>query len=147
MKKTLFFFGCALFVAGMISCNNAQEEPATEEVAVEEVAVEEPVAEEPAAVEETATVDKTAVINAAKEAAQAKCNCYKTDPASVEDCIRAILTAEYAAYQNDTDFQATMEAEYKNCIKEKASAAAKKATDKAISAGADALSKKLQKNN
>lgn len=147
MKKTLFFFGCALFVAGMISCNNAQEEPATEEVAVEETVVEEPVAEEPVAVEETATVDKTAVINAAKEAAQAKCNCYKTDPASVEACIRAILTAEYAAYQNDADFQATMEAEYKNCIKEKAADATKKAADKAISAGAEALSKKLQKNN
>lgn len=147
MKKTLFFLGCALFVAGMISCNNNAEEPVTDEVAVEEVAVEEPVAEEPVAVEETASVDKTAVINAAKEAAQAKCNCYKTDPASVEACIRAILTAEYAAYQNDTDFQATMEAEYKNCIKEKAADATKKAADKAISAGADALSKKLQKND
>lgn len=147
MKKTLFFLGCALFVAGMISCNNNAEEPVTDEVAVEEVAVEEPVAEEPVAVEETAAVDKTAVINAAKEAAQAKCNCYKTDPASVEACIRAILTAEYAAYQNDTDFQATMEAEYKNCIKEKAADATKKAADKAISAGAEALSKKLQKND
>lgn len=147
MKKTLFFLGCALFVAGMISCNNNAEEPVTDEVAVEEVAVEEPVAEEPVAVEETASVDKTAVINAAKEAAQAKCNCYKTDPASVEACIRAILTAEYAAYQNDTDFQATMEAEYKNCIKEKAADATKKAADKAISAGAEALSKKLQKND
>lgn len=147
MKKTLFFLGCALFVAGMISCNNNAEEPVTDEVAVEEVVVEEPVAEEPVAVEETASVDKTAVINAAKEAAQAKCNCYKTDPASVEACIRAILTAEYAAYQNDTDFQATMEAEYKNCIKEKAADATKKAADKAISAGAEALSKKLQKND
>lgn len=147
MKKTLFFLGCALFVAGMISCNNNAEEPVTDEVAVEEVVVEEPVAEEPVAVEETASVDKTAVIIAAKEAAQAKCNCYKTDPASVEACIRAILTAEYAAYQNDTDFQATMEAEYKNCIKEKAADATKKAADKAISAGAEALSKKLQKND
>ena len=81
--------------------------------------------------------------DAAREAGRAKCNCYKKDPASVEACIRSILSESYAAYQNNTEFKSTMEAEFNGCVKEKATAAAKEAGDKAIKAGAEALSKKF----
>lgn len=144
MKKALFFVSCAAFVAAMtISCNNNQ--PAEE---IEDSVVIEDVEEVAAPVEEaveaaTTEIDKTAMLSAAREAGQAKCNCYKTDAASVEACIRSILSEKYAQYQNDAEFKAAMDAEFNNCVKAKAADATKKVADKAISEGANAIAKKL----
>lgn len=145
MKKVLFYVGCALFVASMASCGNKNAEPEVCDSAMDTtVVVEEPVVEEVPVVEEApVAVDNAAMMSAAKEAGQAKCNCYKTDPASVEKCIRALLSEKYAAYQNNTDFKAAMEAEYNKCIKEKATAKAKEVGNEAVKAGAEAISKKL----
>lgn len=151
MKKTVLFLSSALFVAFMaVSCgNNAPEDtedttPAVEEPVVEEepVAAEEEVAAEQPA---PAKADKTEILSKAREAGQAKCNCYKKDAASVEACFKAILDQTYAAYKDDADFQKEMKAEYNKCIKEKATAAAKDAGEKALKEGANALSNRLGK--
>lgn len=149
MKKALFFVSCAAFVAAMtLSCNNNNVEEAVEDTIVEEV-VEEPVeAVEQAAettVEATAMseAEHAAMLDAARQAGQAKCNCYKTDAASVEACIRSILSEKYAQYQNNSEFKAAMEAEFNSCVKAKVAEATKKEADKAIQAGANAIAKKI----
>ena len=149
MKRTLLFLGCAALVASLsVSCGNknANEEPidSTEvEAVVEEAVVEEaPVATEVA----TEATDDAAMLAAAREAGQAKCNCYKTDAASVEGCIRSILSSQYAAYEGNDAFKAAMEEEYQSCIKEKVKAAATEKANEGIKAGAKALSGALNKN-
>ena len=142
MKKVLSFVGCALFVAAMaISCKSNQE--ATDTL-VEDTTVMNAV-EEVAAAEEMSEADHQAMLDAAAEAGRAKCNCYKTDAASVESCIKSILSETYAAYEGNEEFQAAMEEEYNNCIKEKATAAAKEAGDKAVKEGAKAIANQLKK--
>ena len=145
MKKVLSFVGCALFVAAMaVSCNSKPaEEPvdsiveeATEEVAAEATPVE---------AATMSDADHQAMLNAAIEAGRAKCNCYQTDPASVEACIKAILAQSYAAYQDNDEFKAAMNAEFDKCVKEKAKDAAKDAANKGIKEGANALSNALNK--
>lgn len=148
MKKVLFYIGCAMFVASMtVACNNNKNTENVDSIAEETVeeATNECNAE---AVEATTMSDAehAAMLNAAREAGRAKCNCYKTDPASVESCIRAILNESYAAYQDNEEFKAVMDEEFNSCVKEKVNAAAKDAADKGIKAGADALSKKLNGN-
>ena len=139
MKKVLSFIGCALFVAAMaVSCGQKNAEEATDETVIEETV------EEVAAPAE-ATVDNSAMLNAAIEAGRAKCNCYQTDPASVEACIKAILAQSYAAYQDNDEFKAAMNAEFDKCVKEKAKDAAKDAANKGIKEGANALSNALNK--
>ena len=144
MKKVLSFVSCALFVAAMtVACGHKTAEEAvdsTVEATVEEAAEVAPV--------EAATMsdaEHEAMLNAAREAGQAKCNCYKTDAASVESCIKSILSESYAAYEGNEEFKAAMEAEYNNCIKEKVSAAAKEAGDKAVKEGAKAIANQLKK--
>lgn len=146
MKKVLSFVGCALFVAAMtISCGHKNAEEAVDSTmeAVEQ-AVEETT--EAACTEATATMsdaEHAAMLDAARQAGQAKCNCYKTDAASVESCIKSILSQSYAAYQDNDEFKTAMEDEFNKCVKEKATAAVKEAGDKAIKAGASALADKL----
>ena len=147
MKKVLSFVGCALFVAAMtVSCNSKPaEEPVDSivEETIDEVAPE-------AAPVEAATIsdaDHQAMLSAAVEAGRAKCNCYQTDPASVEACIKSILQQSYAAYEGNQEFKDAMEAEFNKCVKEKATAAAKDATEKGIKEGAKALSNALSKKN
>ena len=143
MKKVLSFFGCALFVAAMtISCASKNAE---ENIEATEAEVEEAVENAPVEATCEATVDNTAMLNAAVEAGRAKCNCYQTDPASVEACIKAILAQSYAAYQDNDEFKAAMEAEFNKCVKEKVSSAAKDAANKGIQEGANALSNALNK--
>ncbi|MCR5822711.1 MAG: hypothetical protein K6F85_07360 [Bacteroidales bacterium] len=148
MKKVLFYIGCAMFVASMtVACNNNKNAENTDSI-VEET-VEEATTECTAEAVEATTMsdaEHAAMLNAAREAGRAKCNCYKTDPASVESCIRAILNESYAAYQDNEEFKSVMEEEFNSCVKEKVNAAAKDAADKGIKAGADALSKKLNGN-
>ena len=146
MKKVLAFVGCAMFVAAMtVACGhkNAEAVDSTVEETIEEVA------QDAAPVEAAAMSDAEhqAMLDAAAEAGRAKCNCYKTDAASVESCIKSILTQGYAAYEGNEEFQAAMEAEYQNCIKEKATAAAKEAANEGIKEGAKALSNALNKKN
>ena len=144
MKKVLAFVSCAMFVAAMtVACGhkNAEAVDSTVEETVEEVATE-------AAPVEAATMsdaEHQAMLDAAAEAGRAKCNCYKTDAASVESCIKSILSESYAAYEGNEEFKAAMEAEYNNCIKEKVSAAAKEAGDKAVKEGAKAIANQLKK--
>ena len=151
MKKTVLFLSSALFVAFMaVSCGNNTPEQPEDTVAVEEPVVEEdtlPVEEEVVAepTAEPAKADKSVILSKAREAGQAKCNCYKKDAASVEACLKAILDQTYAAYKDDADFQKEMKAEYNKCIKEKATAAAKDAGEKALKEGANALSNRLNK--
>lgn len=141
MKKVLSFVGCALFVAAMtISCGNNNQE-ATDSI-VDDTIVEEAVEE---IAPEMSDADHQAMLDAAAEAGRAKCNCYKTDAASVESCIKSILSESYAAYEGNEEFQAAMEEEYNNCIKEKATAAAKDAANKGIKAGANAIANELKK--
>ena len=143
MKKVLSFVGCALFVAAMaISCKNNQE--AATDTLAEDTTVMNAV-EEVAPIEEMSEADHQAMLDAAAEAGRAKCNCYKTDAASVESCIKSILSESYAAYEGNEEFKAAMEAEYNNCIKEKVSAAAKEAGDKAVKEGAKAIANQLKK--
>ena len=143
MKKVLSFVGCALFVAAMaISCKNNQE--AATDSLVDDTTVMNAV-EEVAPIEEMSEADHQAMLDAAAEAGRAKCNCYKTDAASVESCIKSILSESYAAYEGNEEFKAAMEAEYNNCIKEKVSAAAKEAGDKAVKEGAKAIANQLKK--
>lgn len=142
MKKVLSFVGCALFVAAMaISCKSNQE--ATDTL-VEDTTVMNAV-EEVATADQMSEADHQAMLDAAAEAGRAKCNCYKTDAASVESCIKSILSETYAAYEGNEEFQAAMEEEYNNCIKEKATAAAKEAGDKAVKEGAKAIANQLKK--
>ncbi len=143
MKKGLLVLGSMLFVAAMaISCGNKNVEATEEEIIAEEEVTTEAVETAAPATTEV-TVNKEEILSKAREAGRAKCNCYQTDPASVEACIKAILEQSYAAYQNDEDFQKEMKAEYDRCVKEKATAAAKEATDKGVKAAAGAISKKL----
>ena len=146
MKKVLSFVSCALFVAAMtVACGHKTAEEAvdsTVEATVEEAAEVAPV--------EAATMsdaEHDAMLNAAREAGQAKCNCYKTDAASVESCIKSILAQSYAAYQDNEEFKAAMEEEFNSCVKAKATAAVKDAANEGIKAGANELSKKLSKKN
>ena len=143
MKKVLSFVGCALFVAAMaISCKNNQE--AATDTLAEDTTVMNAV-EEVATADQMSEADHQAMLDAAAEAGRAKCNCYKTDAASVESCIKSILSETYAAYEGNEEFQAAMEEEYNNCIKEKVSAAAKEAGDKAVKEGAKAIANQLKK--
>ncbi|MBQ9639378.1 MAG: hypothetical protein IJV22_07475 [Bacteroidales bacterium] len=155
MKKVLFFLGCTAMVAALsVSCGNkntTEEAPeAVVEEAVEETTVEAaaPVATE--ACSEAATTNESAndaaMLAAAREAGQAKCNCYKTDAASVEACIRSIISSQYAAYEGNDAFKAAMEEEYQQCIKDKVKAAATEKANEGIKAGAKALSGVLNKN-
>ena len=144
MKKGLFLFASMLFAAAIaVSCGNknAEEEVNAEDsTAVEEATVTEtPVAAEAAA----PAVNKEEILSKAREAGRAKCNCYQTDPASVENCIRAILEQSYAAYKDDADFQAEMKAEFDRCVKEKATEAGKKAADEGVKKAAGAISDRL----
>ncbi len=142
MKKTALFLGCALFVAGMIfSCGNNNAEATEEDTTANTEAVEEQQPEAPATVAPDATNDE--ILSKAREAGQAKCNCYKTDPASVENCFRAILDGTYAAYKDNKAFQDEMNAEFNRCVKEKAVNAAKDAGNKAIKEGAKATSEAI----
>ena len=144
MKKVLAFVGCAMFVAAMtVACGhkNAEAVDTTVEETIEEVATEAAPVEAAA----MSDADHQAMLDAAAEAGRAKCNCYKTDAASVENCIKSILTESYAAYEGNEEFKAAMEAEYQNCIKEKATAAAKEAANEGIKEGAKALSNALNK--
>ncbi len=146
MKKVLAFVSCAMFVAAMtVACGhkNAEAVDSTVEETVEEVATE-------ATPVEAATMsdaEHQAMLDAAAEAGRAKCNCYKTDAASVESCIKSILTQSYAAYEGNEEFKTAMEAEYQNCIKEKATAAAKDVANQGIKEGAKALSNALNQKN
>ena len=139
MKKVTLFLGSALFVAGMMfSCGNNNAEAVEEDTtATEAVKAEEAPAPEAAA---PVATSKEEILSKAREAGQAKCNCYKTDAASVEKCFQAILDQTYAAYKDDADFQAEMKAEYNRCIKGKVKDAAKDATNKAVKEGAKAAS-------
>ncbi|MBP5395711.1 MAG: hypothetical protein J6Y34_01815 [Bacteroidales bacterium] len=144
MKKGLFLFASMLFAAAIaVSCGNKNTEEevnAEDSTAVEEATVTEtPVAAEAAA----PAVNKEEILSKAREAGRAKCNCYQTDPASVENCIRAILEQSYAAYKDDADFQAEMKAEFDRCVKEKATEAGKKAADEGIKKAAGAISDRL----
>ena len=122
----------------MFSCGNNNAEAVEEDSAA---ITEEVTTDEATATEATpATTSKEEILSKAREAGQAKCNCYKTDAASVEKCFQAILDQTYAAYKDDADFQAEMKAEYNRCIKGKVQDAAKDATNKAVKAGAQAAS-------
>ncbi len=152
MKKALLFVSAALLMAGLtVACNNNATEENQDSIIDTMEVVEEPTcceeqtecAQECQA-EATAECD-AAMLAAAKEAGQAKCNCYKTDAASVEQCIRAIISERFAQYQNNEAFKKAMNEEFNNCIKAKATEAAKEAGNKAIKAGAEALSKKINK--
>ena len=144
MKKGLFLFASMLFAAAIaVSCGNKNTEEevnAEDSTAVEEATVTEtPVAAEAAA----PAVNKEEILSKAREAGRAKCNCYQTDPASVEACIKAILEQSYAAYKDDADFQAEMKAEFDRCVKEKATEAGKKAADEGVKKAAGAISDRL----
>lgn len=143
MKKGLFLFASMLFAAAIaVSCgnkNNEEEVEAGDSTAVEATVTDEPVAAEAAA----PAVNKEEVLSKAREAGRAKCNCYQTDPASVEACIKAILEQSYAAYKDDADFQAEMKAEFDRCVKEKATEAGKKAADEGVKKAAGAISDRL----
>jgi|GEM_PF-5420519 hypothetical protein len=142
MKKGLFLFASMLFAAAIaVSCGNKNTE--------EEVNAEDSTAVEEATVTETnvdaaaPAVNKEEILSKAREAGRAKCNCYQTDPASVEACIKAILEQSYAAYKDDADFQAEMKAEFDRCVKEKATEAGKKAADEGVKKAAGAISDRL----
>ena len=143
MKKGLFLFASMLFAAAIaVSCgnkNNEEELEAGDSTAVEATVTDEPVAAEAAA----PAVNKEEILSKAREAGRAKCNCYQTDPASVEACIKAILEQTYAAYKDDADFQAEMKAEFDRCVKEKATEAGKKAADEGVKKAAGAISDRL----
>lgn len=144
MKKVLSFVGAALFVAAMtVACGhkNAEVVDSTAEETIEEVATEATAAEAVA----MSDAEHQAMLNAAREAGQAKCNCYKTDAASVESCIKSILTESYAAYMDNEEFKAAMEEEFNSCVKEKATNAAKQAANEGVKEGAKALSNALNK--
>lgn len=142
MKKGLFLFASMLFAAAIaVSCGNKNTE---EEVNAEDsTAVEEATATETNVEAAAPAVNKEEILSKAREAGRAKCNCYQTDPASVENCIKAILEQSYAAYKDDADFQAEMKAEFDRCVKEKATEAGKKAADEGVKKAAGAISDRL----
>ena len=142
MKKVLSFIGCAIFVAAMsISCGHKNQEEAVDsmiDTTIEENAVQQ-------VAPEMSDAEHAAMIDAAIAAGQAKCNCYKTDAASVESCINSILTESYAAYKDNEEFQARMNEEFESCVKAKVADATKKAVNEGVKAGAKAISEKLNK--
>ena len=142
MKKVLSFIGCALFVAAMtLSCGHKNQEETIDSMidsTIEENAVEQ-------VAPEMSDAEHAAMIDAAIAAGQAKCNCYKTDAASVEACINSILTESYAAYKDNEEFQARMNEEFESCVKEKVADAGKKAVNEGVKAGAKAISEKINK--
>ena len=148
MKKVLSFFGAALFVAAMtVSCGNNNNE-ATDSVCdstVENAACCDEQAAQPVEAVAMTDAEHQAMLDAAAEAGRAKCNCYKTDAASVESCIKSILSQSYAAYQDNEEFKAAMEAEFNSCVKEKATAAIKDAANQGVKEGAKALAGALKK--
>lgn len=147
MKKVLSFFGAALFVAAMsVSCGNNNTE-ATDSIcdSTEETTCCEQQAAQPVEAVAMTDAEHQAMLDAAREAGRAKCNCYKTDAASVEACIKGILAQSYAAYQDNEEFKAAMEAEFNSCVKEKATAAIKDAANEGIKEGAKALAGALKK--
>lgn len=139
------FVSCALFAAAMtVACGHKTAEEVVDSTV--ETAVEEPACCEKAV--EAATMsdaEHEAMLNAAREAGQAKCNCYKTDAASVESCIKSILTERYATYQNNEEFKAAMEEEFNSCVKAKATAAVQEKASEGVKEGAKALSNALNK--
>ena len=144
MKKILSFVGCALFVAAMtVACGHKTAEEAVDSTV--EATVEEATEVAPVEAATMSDAEHEAMLNAAREAGQAKCNCYKTDAASVESCIKSIIAQSYAAYQDNEEFKAAMEEEFNSCVKAKATAAVKDAANEGIKAGANELSKKLGK--
>ena len=146
MKKVLSFVSCALFVAAMtVACGHKTAEEAVDSTV--EATVEEATEVAPVEAATMSDAEHEAMLNAAREAGQAKCNCYKTDAASVESCIKSILAQSYAAYQDNEEFKAAMEEEFNSCVKAKATAAVKDAANEGIKAGANELSKKLSKKN
>lgn len=142
MKKVLSFIGCAIFVAAMtVACGHKNQEEATDsmiDTTIEENAVE-------MVAPEMSDAEHAAMIDAAIAAGQAKCNCYKTDAASVENCINSILTESYAAYKDNEEFQARMNEEFESCVKSKVADATKEAVNQGVKAGAKAISDKLNK--
>lgn len=139
MKKVLSFVGCALFVAAMaVSCGNNNQ--AAEDTLAEDTILTE-------AVEEIAPVeaDNSAMLAAAAEAGQKICECTKGDAASIESCMTSILEAGYADYTGNEEFAAAVRAEIDNCIKAKATEAAKDAAKKGVKAGANAIANELKK--
>lgn len=147
MKKALLIVSCALFMAGMtVSCNNNGNEEVADTIDTT-IVDENCTNEETQSCEAEATNNEAdaAMLAAAKEAGQAKCNCYKKDAASVEACIRAILSERFAQYKDDDAFKAAMDEEFNRCVKAKVTEAAKETGDKAIKAGAEAISKQLKK--
>ena len=146
MKKVLSFVSCALFVAAMtVACGHKTAEEAVDSTV--EATVEEAACCEATPAATMSDAEHEAMLNAAREAGQAKCNCYKTDAASVESCIKSIIAQSYAAYQDNEEFKAAMEEEFNSCVKAKATAAVKDAANEGIKAGANELSKKLSKKN
>lgn len=147
MKKVLSFVGAALFVAAMtVSCgNNTETTDSVCDSTVENAACCDEQAAQPVEAVAMTDAEHQAMMDAAAEAGRAKCNCYKTDAASVESCIKSILSQSYAAYQDNEEFKAAMEAEFNSCVKEKATAAIKGAANEGIKEGAKALSNALKK--
>ncbi len=146
MKKVLSFIGCAMFVAAMtISCGQKNQEAndSTIDSMMEDTSAVQMIAPEDGAAMSDA--DHQAMLDAAAEAGRAKCNCYKTDAASVEACIKSIISSNYAAYEGNEEFMAAMENEFNACVKGKATDAAQKAVNDGVKAGAKALSEKLNK--
>lgn len=146
MKKVLAFVGAAMFVAAMtVACGhkNAEVIDSAAEETIEEVATEATPVEAVA----MSDAEHQAMLDAAREAGRAKCNCYKTDAASVESCIKSILSESYATYKDNEEFKSVMEDEFNSCVKEKATAAAKEAANEGIKEGAKALSNALNKKN
>ena len=143
MKKVLSFIGCAIFVAAMtISCGHKNQEEAVDSM-IDSAATVENAVEQVAP--EMSDAEHAAMIDAAIAAGQAKCNCYKTDAASVEACINSILTESYAAYKDNEEFQARMNEEFESCVKGKVADATKQAVNEGVKAGAKAISEKLNK--
>lgn len=142
MKKVLSFISCAIFVAAMtVACGHKNQEEAVDSMidsTIEENAVEQ-------VAPEMSDAEHAAMIDAAIAAGQAKCNCYKTDAASVEACINSILTESYAAYKDNEEFQARMNEEFESCVKSKVADATKQAVNEGVKAGAKAISDKLNK--
>ena len=135
-----------MFVAAMsISCNQKNQEAndSTIDSMMEDTTAVQMIAPEDG--EATLDADHQAMLDAAAEAGRAKCNCYKADAASVEACIKSIISEKYAAYEGNEEFMAAMEQEFNTCVKEKATEATKKAVDDGVKAGAKALSEKLGK--
>ena len=142
MKKVLSFIGCAIFVAAMtISCGHKNQEEAVDSM-IDSATIENAVEQ---VAPEMSDAEHAAMIDAAIAAGQAKCNCYKTDAASVENCINSILTESYAAYKDNEEFQARMNEEFESCVKSKVADATKEAVNQGVKAGAKAISDKLNK--